>query len=200
MLELKNVLAARVFFGKREPRAVVEYVAILQNFDKCRAFVRGRVFQGIFQVRLEDVHGARHKRSLGTNGQRNGIERAVRRAVGSRLGHFVELGSRRVLPFGQAVNPVVEEQHFDADIAAQHVNGVVAADGQCVAVTRGHPNFEFRVSNFDSGSNGGRAPVDGVEAVGVHVIGEAAGAANSRNYHKVLPANAQFREHRLHGR
>src|SRR5207253_1894920 len=43
VFELKNVLASSVLFREREPCAVVEDVAVLQNFDERRAFVRGSV-------------------------------------------------------------------------------------------------------------------------------------------------------------
>ena len=93
VLELKDLFAARIFFGERKPRAVVENVAILQNFNKGRASVSGGVPQRVFQVRLEDVHRTRYKRGFGTRSQRNRIERTVRGAVGSRLGNFMKLGS-----------------------------------------------------------------------------------------------------------
>jgi hypothetical protein len=43
VLELYDVLAARVSLSKREPRAVIENVAILQDLYERRAFVDGRV-------------------------------------------------------------------------------------------------------------------------------------------------------------
>ncbi len=59
VFELDDVLAAGVFFGEIDPGAVVEDVAVLQDFDVGRAFVRGGLFQSVFQVLLEDVHRAR---------------------------------------------------------------------------------------------------------------------------------------------
>src|SRR5215475_4045668 len=94
MLELQDMLAARIFFGEREPRTVVENVAVLQDLDKRRTFVGGGVLQGVFQMRLKNIDGTRDERGLRTDGQRDRIERAVGRAVGSRLGHFVKLRSR----------------------------------------------------------------------------------------------------------
>ena len=70
VFELDDVFAARVLFGERFPRAVVEDVAILQDFDVGRALVRRRLFQRVFQVLLEDVHGARDERGAGADRQR----------------------------------------------------------------------------------------------------------------------------------
>jgi len=53
VFELEDVLAAGIAVGQREPCAVVEDVAVLQNFHVGRTFVRGRVFQRLFQVSLK---------------------------------------------------------------------------------------------------------------------------------------------------
>src|SRR5689334_24720629 len=65
------------------------------------------------------IYGASDKRRFGTGGQRNGIERTVRGAVGSGLGDFMKLGSGRVLSLGQAVDAIVEKENLDADVSAQ---------------------------------------------------------------------------------
>ena len=44
VLELDDVFAARVAFGEREPCAIVKNIAVLQNFDKRGAAMRGRGF------------------------------------------------------------------------------------------------------------------------------------------------------------
>src|SRR5260370_8852441 len=62
VFELEDVLAAGFAVRQREPRAVVKDVAVLQNFPVARTFVCGRVFQRLFQVSLENVHGPGHER------------------------------------------------------------------------------------------------------------------------------------------
>ena len=151
-------------------------------------------------MRLEHVHRARHKGGFRSDGQRDRIERAIGGAVGSRLGAFVKFRSGRVLSLRQTVDAVIEEQNFDANVTAQHVNGMVAADGQRVAIARGYPNFQFRVGDFDSGGYRRCATMDRVEPVGVHVVREAAGATDARDHHEILPANAKLRKDGLHRR
>ena len=126
--------------------------------------MRGGLLERVLQMLLQDVHGARHESGFRADGQRQRIERPRVRAERSGLGLLAEFRSRRVLPLGQAVNAVVEHQHLDAHVAAQHVNGVIAADGKRVAVAGGHPDFELGMRELDSRGHGRRAPVNGVEA------------------------------------
>ena len=199
MFELDDVFAAGVLFGDAGPGAVVENVAVLQDFDEGGAFVSGRVFERVFQVGLEDIDGAGYEGGFGADGERVGIEWAVERAVGSGLGFFADFGSRGILAFGQAVDAIVEEKDLQSDIAAQHVNGVIAADGEGVAVTGGYPDFEVGANGFYAGGYGWRAAVDGVEAKGVHVIREAGRAADAGNDHEVFALDAEVGEDGLDG-
>src|SRR3989442_5872641 len=80
---------------------------------------------------------------------------------------------RGVLPFRQPVNAVVEKKNLDSDVAAEHVNRVVAADGKRVTIAGSDPYFQLWARNLDSGGHRGSAAVDGVESVSVHVIREA---------------------------
>ncbi len=75
---------------------------------------------------------------------------------------------------------------------------MIATNGKGVAVTRDHPDFEFRVGNLDTGGDSWGAAVDGVKAEGVHVIRKAAGAADAGNDHEIFAAHAEFGKHRLH--
>ena len=130
-------------------------------------------------------------RARGLKGRRVGAER-------SGLGLLAEFGSGRILALGEAVDPVVEHQNLDAHVAAQHVNGVIAADGERVAVAGGDPDFEFGMGELDARGHGRRAAVNGVEAKGVHVIGEAAGAADAGNDDEFFARDAQLGENGLH--
>src|SRR5206468_10430635 len=104
-----------------------------------------------------------------------------------------------VLPFRQPIIPVVKEKDFDADVAAEHVNRVVAADGKRVTISGSDPYFQLRARNLDSGGHRGSASVDGVESVSVHVIREAARAADAGDNDEVLALDAEFREDSLNG-
>src|SRR5690606_31982285 len=119
-------------------------------------------------------------------------------AVGRGLGLLAELGSRRVLAFGQAVDADVEEQDLEVDVAAEREEEVVATDGERVAVARHHPHLQVGPRILQSGGDGRRATVNGVETVCIHVIGGSARAADPRDEDDGLAGAAQLGQHLLH--
>src|SRR5262245_7978558 len=76
---------------------------------------------------------------------------------------------------------------------------VVATDRQRVAVYGDDPHIEVGARHGDARGNRRRAAVDAVDAVGVHVVREAARAANAGDEHGVLRCHAEFGHQRLHG-
>ena len=76
---------------------------------------------------------------------------------------------------------------------------MVAANAQGIAVTRDDPDLQFRPRNLQPRGEGRRATVNGMEAVGVHVIGETAGAADPRDDSHVLTRNALLLTDLRHG-
>src|SRR6202041_1191394 len=100
---------------------------------------------------------------------------------------------------GQAINLIVEHQNFQADVAAQHVNGVIAADGKRIAIASGDPDVEVRADEFHAGGDRRSAAVNGVEAENVHVIRETAGAADAGDENQFFLGDFQVGENHLHG-
>src|SRR4029077_17101100 len=198
MLELKDVFAAGIAIRQRKPRAVIEDVAILQYLHVSRTPVCSGVFQRFFQVALKDVDGPSYEGSLGANRERNGIERPVQRTEWCRFCFLVELRSRRILPLRKSIDLIVEQQYLNPDIPAKHVNRVIAADGECVSVPGCHPDFQLRANRLQTRSYRWRPAVNGVETIGVHVIREAAGAADPGDDDKILFLNPKLRKNRLH--
>src|SRR4029077_10730874 len=119
-------------------------------------------------------------------GKRNWIERAVERTKWRRLGFLVEFGCWRILAFRQAIDAVIEEQNFQADVSPEHVNRVIAADGERIAIPGRDPDFELWPDSLNTCSDGGRAAVNRVKAERVHVIGEAARAANAGDHYEIF--------------
>src|SRR5690349_5161489 len=76
---------------------------------------------------------------------------------------------------------------------------MVAADGQGIPVAGGNPDFKFGMRHLDSGGYRRRAAMDSVKPERVHVVGEAAGTADTGNDYEFLAWKRQFREHRLQG-
>src|SRR5882762_3265269 len=90
VLELYDLLASRVSLGEREPCAIVEDIAILQDFHERGALVYRRMLERVLQVGLENIDRTGHKCGFRSDGQRNGIEWTIHGPKGSRLGLFIK--------------------------------------------------------------------------------------------------------------
>ena len=167
------------FVGGVVVGAIVEDVAVLVDLDERRADVLGGALQDVFQMLHIDVDRAGGECRLGADGDADRADRIFRRAHRRALGLLALLAGRGILALGQAVDAVVEQQDFHVDVSADDVHEVIAADGQAVAVAGDHPDVEIGAGEFQAGGEGRRAAVDGVEAVGVHVVREPAGAADA---------------------
>ncbi len=144
------------------------------------------------------VDRAGHERRLAADGDRQRMERIVDRAGRRALGHLAQRRGGRILPLGQAVNAVVEQHDVDVEVAADAVHQVIAADRQPVAVAGDDPHRQIGPAGFQARGHGRRPAVDRVDAVGVHVIGKPAGAADAGDEHHLFRRHAERRQHLLH--
>ena len=177
---------------------VVVDVAVLVDLDEGGAAVRGRPAQDRSEVPGVRVHRARHEGRLAAERDRQGMERRVDRPVGGAPGDVPGQGGRRVLPLGEPIDSVVEEQDLDVDVAPNRVHQVIAAHAERVAVAGDDPDLQVRAHGFEPRSDRGRAAVDAMNAVGVEVVREAARTADPGDEHQVLGRNAEFGQHLLH--
>src|SRR5580704_19561731 len=76
---------------------------------------------------------------------------------------------------------------------------MVSPDGERVTVTGDHPDIEVRTGRGQPGGYGRGPPVDGVHAVGVHVVGEAGGATDPGQEDRALTADSEVGHEHLHG-
>ena len=136
VLQEEHVVGLAVGLGEVVPGAVVEDHAVLLDLDQARAAVARGAVEHRGHVLLERGHRPGDEARLGADRHAGRVDRVLDRAVGARLGALADLGRRRVLPLGQAVDAVVDEQDVDVDVAAQRVQEVVAADRQGVAISR----------------------------------------------------------------
>ena len=104
----------------------------------------------------------------------------------------------RILPLGQAVNLVVEQQHLTIEVAPEQVHRVIATDRQRIAVAGDDPDVEVRIGQLHPCRHRRRATVDGVETVGLHVIGETRRTADAADEYGVFRLHAQFGHGPLH--
>ncbi len=178
---------------------VVEDVAVLVDLHQRRAVVVGGLPQDLGEVLAVGVDRAGHEGGLGAEREGDRVEGRVQGAHGGGLGDLARLAGGGVLALGQAVDPVVEEQDLQVDVAAQGVDEVVPADGQRVAVTGDDPDRQVAARGGQTGGDGGGPAVDGVHPVGVHVVREAGGAADAGDEDDVLPGQAEFGHEALDG-
>src|SRR6185503_2977262 len=105
----------------------------------------------------------------------------------------------RVLALREAVDLVVEQNDLEIDVAPERVDHVIAADRQAIAVAGDHPDIEVGARDLEARRDRRRATVDRVEAVRVHVVREAARAADTGDEHGALALDAELRERALNG-
>ena len=102
------------------------------------------------------------------------------------------------MTLGQAVDLVIEEQDIQVEIAAQQMDSMVAADAEAVAIAGYHPDAEIRTTGLETRCDRRRPAMDRMHSIGIHVIGETAAAADTGNYHNILPGYSERRHDLLH--
>src|SRR3990170_1049143 len=198
VLQPALVEGLRVLVVDHVPREVVVDVAVLEDLDERRALVGGGELERLLHVRDVAVHDAGDERGTRRQSEDARADGTVGRAHGRGLGHLAQLARRRVLALGQAVDLVVEEQDRQVHVAPEDVQQVVAADREPVAVAGHDENLELGPRQLEPGGDSRRPPVDRVEAVRVHVVREAARAADPRDEHDVLFLKTEGRHRLLH--
>src|SRR6266853_232427 len=98
-----------------------------------------------------------------------------------------EFRGRGILPFGEPVDAVVEEHDLHIHIAPQDMQQVIATNTEGIAIPRDHPYHQIRPAGLEPRGNGGCTAVNGVEAIRIHIVWEAAGTPNARNKDYFLP-------------
>src|SRR5215471_13249396 len=74
---------------------------------------------------------------------------------------------------------------------------MITTNAERIAITRDYPYHQVRPARLQAGGNGGGTAVNGVEAIGIHVIWEPARAANARHEDNFLPRHTQVGHHLL---
>ena len=180
-------------------RVVVVDVAVLEDLHERRPLVRGGAPQHVRQPRLVGVERPRDERRFGAEGERKRVERVVDRAHRRRARHLPLFRRRRVLALGEPVDLVVEHQDLDVHVAPERVDQVVAADRERVAVAADHPDGQIGPGDGEAGRDRGRAAVDRVHPVRLHVVREPSGAPDARDEDDLLALEPELGHEALHG-
>ena len=189
-----DVLASDVFVN-----AIRENHAVLQDLGHGDAVVLVRLPKDLAQFLRVDVNATGEESGLGADGEFARIERILVGALRRSLGLRATESAGRELTLGHTVDTVVEQDQVDVDVTTAGVDEVVATDGGAVAVASDHPHTEVRVGQLDASGGSGSTTVDAMETVGIHVVGEARGAADAADDNDVFLLLAQLREYVLNG-
>src|SRR5262249_10517277 len=135
---------------------------------------------------------------FGGKRHRQRVERVIDDAVGRRFVLLAKLRRRRILALRQAVDAIVEEQDVDIEVAPDRVNKVIAADRQGVPIAGDYPPRQLRIRYLDAGGDRRGPAMNAMKAIGIHVVREAAGAADARYEDHVLAFDAELGHHFLH--
>ena len=169
----------RPFFGEYIEGPIVEDVAILIDFEERRTVVCMRPTNHLLQMFRVAIHTARYERSIGTKGQCPRIEWMIETSVRGRLRYFMFFAGRRILPFGESVNLIVEQQNLHIEITAQQVNEVVTTNAHSVAITGYNPHAQLGANCLEAACHGGCTTVNRVHPIRIHIIREARRTTNA---------------------
>src|SRR5579875_768542 len=160
--------------------------------------MRMGALEHIPQVFLFNVYRPTDEAGVSTERHRYGVEWIIYGACWRRLGDLSDFGCRRVLPFGQAVDSVVEQQDFQVNISSEGMDEMVATDGQAIAVASHYPYVQLGSGYLQTGSNRGSTTMSCVKIVRVYVVREAFCTSDPGDEHDVFSWYAEFGHNLLH--
>ena len=172
--------------------SVVEDDAVLEYFADAGSLVVVGCFENFDCAWCIGCDGACKEASACSEAEFNWIERVFDCSVRARLADKSAWRGRGVLSLCEAVDAVVEQNHVQIDITADGVDEVIATDGEAVAVAADLPDGEGGVGDLGAGADGSGTAVDGLHGVGVHVVGQTAGAADAADDGGVVGSNANL--------
>ena len=123
---------------------------------------------------------------LHAQGDRERVQRLEARAVRRGVALRADRRGRRGLLLRQPVDLVVVQEDGQVHVVPDRVDPVRRADAAAVAVAGVDEHRQVRPRHLDALGDRERAAVDAVEAVGLHVVREAARAADSGHEHGAL--------------
>ncbi len=185
------IVANTLVSGIREG-AVVEDSAILVDLNEGCALMQGGAVQHHAQVCVVDVDAAGCERCFGPNGYRQRSQRVVYHSVRGCLRLLSLFRCRGILPLGKPVNAVVKQQNVYVNVASDGMEQVVSTDTEAISISGDDPDGEVRSSEFDAGGNGQSSAMDAMKAVGVEIVGEAAGTPDAGDKDDVSSGNVEI--------
>ena len=159
-----DVVLARVGVALGGALVVVERHAGRDDVDEREPAVREAGLQDRHELRLVAREAAGDERRAEREREQAAVD-GVHRVRLAPLAQRPEIGRRRELPLGQAVDAVVLEHVEHVHVAANRVTELAEADRQRIAVARDADVDQVAVGGVGAGHERRHAPVDAVEPV-----------------------------------
>ena len=198
VFEVDHLVLADIPASEGIERAVVEDVAVLEDFHERNALVLRGGVERLAEVLDIAINGPGNESRAGSQGNPDWVEGPLRRPVWGRLRDLAHLRGGRELALREPVDAVIEENDVQVHVAAHGVQQMVAADAQPVAVACNDKDRQFWARSLEASREGEGAAVDAVEAVSLHVVRKTAGAANAADEDNVFARDLELRQHLLH--
>jgi hypothetical protein len=128
----------------------------------------------LYGARSIGGYGTSKEAAAGTEAELGWAEGIFDRTIRARLAHEATGAGGRILTLSETIDAVVEQYHVEVDIAAIGVDEVITTDSEAVAVATHLPYRELRVGHLTTCGDSCGTTMDGVHAIGVHVVGQAA--------------------------
>src|SRR5215510_3225290 len=188
MLQVQRALVMHLTFGQVSKSTVIVHVTVLIHFDEGRTLVGSSPLDSSNEMLCICIDSARYKRRLSANRHTERIEGMIGDTQGSRFDPLLsEFRGRGILSFVKPVDAVVKEHDLHIHIAPQDMQQVIAPNTESITITRDHPYHEIGPARLEPCGNGGRTAMNGVEAICMHIVWEAAGTPNARDKDYFLP-------------
>ena len=156
---------------------------------------------------LEDFHhvidlggmGTAHESGSTGSQFHHGIDGAVDRSGGIRLGFESDRRGGRRLLLGQSIDKVVHDDIGQVDVLARGVVEMVSADGIAITVAAEGKNMEIWPGKTDSRSERQSASMDEMDAMTVHKVGEPGTATDAGDGDNLFVGDLEFFQNFVEG-
>ena len=179
MLHVDGVLGTACLVVDVVVSAMVEDYAILHNLAHGSALVVIGCLQNIYGSRGVCCYGASKEVSTCTKAQFCWTEGVLHSTIRTALADKATGTGWRILTLGETIDTIVQENHIQVYVSTVGMYEVVAANGKAITVATYLPYGKAWVCHLAACCNGCGTAMDGVHAVGSHIVRQTAGATDA---------------------
>ena len=189
VLEDNRVLRPLLTIGYPRVRTIIKDNTVHEALHDRTALMCLGCYQTIHGRRYIHIQRTGKERPSGTQYQLSGNEWTLYRTKRTRLADETLGAGRRILTFSQTIDTVIEQADVQVHIAPYLMNEMVSSDSQTVSITTHLPNRQFRMTRFQTRSNGSSTTVNGVKTVCIEIMRHTATAADTGDNSNLMRRN-----------